>query len=59
MAQMQRPTTRHYAERESKLEASMQSFPSEIDTPQGEGRGKIVGVREDGGQEKNVAPGAN
>lgn len=49
---MQRPTARHYTERESKLEISNRYPTSE--NPVEEGR-KIVEVRGDGGHQENMA----
>ena len=52
---VQRPTTRHYVERESKLEVFILSLPSELRESHGRGGGKISGVRMDGGHQENMA----
>lgn len=52
---MQRSTSRHYAEKESKLEVSIGSLPLKLKEPRGRGEGKIVGVRGHGGFQENMA----
>lgn len=41
--------------RESKIEISIGSFPLELGEPTRRGKGKIVGVKEDGGQQEKMA----
>ena len=45
---IQKPTARHYVQRESKLEVSIESLSSELGETHRSGKGEIVGVRGDG-----------
>jgi hypothetical protein len=52
---MQRSIARHYLERASKLEVSIESLPSGLRESSVRGGRSIVGVRRDGGYQENVA----
>lgn len=54
MNEMQRPTVRHYAEMESKLEISIGPLTLEIWKSSRRWEGSILEVKEDGGHQKNI-----
>jgi hypothetical protein len=50
---LQRPTERLYSEKESKLDFSIRTLPSELGKSHGRETRKIVGIRGDGKHQEN------
>lgn len=53
--QVQRPTARHYSERETKLKISIRCFPFDLREHYAPGGGETIGVRVDGEHQDNIS----